>query len=231
MKLIDLFERKVAYVYQNSEKTLSVISSLVEKNFGLDLKGGDCLVSQAIWSISALSKIPADKIVDSFGKGYLVGDHAIDRQGMTLQSIFDRFKDLVVNHRNKKYKFELDLETYDVDRCIKAITEGQPVTMIVNGFSDIVDSIIDMERGHYEGDGKIEPKAIANTTLNASEGQLFHALLLIGYDHAEKQIIGREINSKRAYKGYFKISATKLKKHPNAVKLIGIVVDSVKEVK
>ena len=223
MKLAELFEALTASVYK--DKDLIVISDLVQDAFDVSFSGdvdGICLMVQTIYTMAAVSKIPAQDIVDSFK-----GD--IPWKGLTLAEIYKHFAKTKIKSNGKFYKFKLSLEEYTtIESLIRALENGQPTTMIIKAFGEFRNAIDDAENTK---DGKARiAKTLDRASLKGSSA--FHALLLIGYDKKEKFLIGRETSAKYSFKGYFKLSAKHLKPHFNEIgKYFGIVVDSVTEVK
>ena len=225
MNFKDFLTEVSAGVYKNSDHTLVVISDLVQKKFKLTYSGdtdGICLLTQAIFSMSAVSGIPAQDIADSFDKD-------IPYKGLTFKQIFDHFKKSIIYSKGNKYKFNLSLNGYDnINSVIKSIEDGQPVVMIIKtSFRDILGAIDDTKRSTT---GKVNSKDVIKAS-DLSDGSIFHAELLIGYDVKEKYLIGREIDHKHGFKGFFKIKAEALQKNMKAARFFGIVVDSFKEVK
>lgn len=230
MKLFELLlEREMAAVYRNEDKSLSVISDLVHREFKLSYKGsaqGICLITQAIYTISAVTGIPAQDLADSYK-----GD--VPYKGLSLPEIYNHFKRAVVTSKRKKYKIKLNLEEYhSTDMVIKHIDDGQPVVMIVDSMDRIVDAIQDTEDDYNQKTGgKVKRTGISKSFPLRHDRPYFHALLLIGVDHKEKFLIGRESSPKGAYGGFFKLHVPTLQKHFNVAKYLGIVVDKVEEVK
>jgi hypothetical protein len=226
MNFKEFLKEDVAGVYHNSDKTLAVISDLVKDTFDLEFKGdndGRCLLSQAIFTMSAVSKIPAEDIAASYKK-------EISYSGLTLEQIFNHFKKTTIVSNGKKYKFDLQLDGYDdIPSVISAVKSGQPVVMIVRALRDIAAGIEELEYDQKKT-GKI-PRDRVIDAAPIEYSKLFHALLLIGYDIKEKYLIGRDVKHTYGLKGYFKIGANHLKKNMKAVKFFGVVVNSVKEVK
>ena len=219
-----LSEALSAGVYKS--KDLIVITDLVKDEFHLNFSGdvdGTCLIIQTIYSMSAVSKIPAQDIVDSFK-----GD--IPWAGLTLKQIFDHFSKAKILSNGKTYKFKLSLEEYtNLAGLIYALEKGQPTTMIIDAFSELRNA---MDNTHDSEDGKVKVRSrdVSDSVLTGRKNG-YHALLLIGYDKKEKFIIGREINNRKMFKGFFKISSAAIeKKFTKIGKYFGIVVESVSEV-
>jgi hypothetical protein len=63
---------------------------------------------------------------------------------------------------------------------------------------------------------KIKQKDLESSVLKGRKSG-YHAVLLIGYDKKEKFFIGRDIDSKYMFKGFFKIKASIIEKKFNEI--------------
>jgi|ERR1035437_822043 hypothetical protein len=130
MRIIELLERLSAPVYVNKENTLTVIPNLIEDNFGVDVydgSGGMCFLSQFIFTLAAVTKIPVKNIARSFK------EQTDCRIGHSLKSLVDHFSTHSIYYNKKTYKLKISTSVVKNSRdVIKYIKEGQPITMIID---------------------------------------------------------------------------------------------------
>lgn len=233
MKLEELFEKMSAGVYVNDDQSLTVISKLVQKKFGVDNKwggGGICLLSQILFTIEAVTHIkPADVAKQ-------MDDDHIDYRGFTLDQIFKMLNGIVVN--GKKIHLSLN-EISDVDEAVHEVRSGQPVIMILDNKQPIMKLINKL--GAYTNDGiasdhpgtDYQERAAREfiRTFTDPSSRAYHALMLIGYDSAHKMLILRDTRPAYSFKGYAKLPLEMIKRVPKIIsKMLTVNVESVEKV-
>jgi hypothetical protein len=213
-----LLEKETAGVYVNGNGKLSIISDLMQNEFGLhfDNLSGTCLASQAIFSIAAVTGQKPQEIVDAATKNLHGGFY-----GLTFETLFKALNKRPLKLKSgKTLTLDLALERYDLKDAVKAVKEGQPVVAIVSSAFD---------SGAWEG-GYSKKTGILRDLPSHSVSNGFHALLLIGYDDDQKALILRDSRSVYALKGYMKIREKTLRTSGGLenVRFIGVHVDDFK---
>lgn len=231
MKVQDLFEQRFAPVHFNVDKTLYVIPTLLQKEFGLKFPSleGACLASQMVFSMSAVSGIPPEQLAAAAKR--LRGSI----EGTTLSALFNIFNNRPIKIDNKTIIFNLSTKIYDdVDEALQDVQRGQPVVMVVSAHSEIYWGVHGLERpiSHKEevGIAEIKKKYFRYEKLDPTT-DITHAYLIIGYDKPYDHMIVREMRSKYGFKGYAKIPTNLLRQNKRAAKFIAIVVDDFKIVR
>ena len=110
MKFKDfLLERVSAGVYQNIDKSLLVISNLINKNFekirGKFDSSSSCVAIQIIYSIASVTGLSTKTIVSSIRNKL-----NFSSRGTTLDNIFNAVENSVFSENGKDYKLKLSLE-------------------------------------------------------------------------------------------------------------------------
>lgn len=242
-----LQERLASFVHVNSDKTLSVISNLVKKEFGLKNPSyvGVCLFSQFVFTLASQLDIPEQIIADHYDlkNG--------PRHGHTPAELMDHFEKTEIIYKDKSYKLKIGLEEYqNINDVIKTLQSGQPVVLITGSENTLYDkttsieyhNIPDEHKQYLYGTAKREIDKI-NTgkilhgeididseykTKKLDKHEGYHALLMIGYDSHYDLLIGRDNRDSYAYKGYFRIKGKSMQKKFNDFKFFGFYVDDVK---
>lgn len=223
MKLVDIFEALAAAVHTNPDKTLMVLPHLVQHDLNsLQVPCSSCLFIQILHTISAVTDIPAEELARQ------VKLHYAGEQGHTLEELFAKIQSTPIKHKGHKYTFKLGANTYkNIDAALAAVNAGQPVIAIIQIYEAISQAVQDLE---YRPDSGGILNVERHLRRKKQREELFHTLLIIGYDSAHDHVIMRETRSTYGYKGYVKVSKATLKKHPKLVrKYLSITVEDVKK--
>lgn len=210
-----LLEREMAGLYVSQNQRLFVLGDLIEKEFGVHFKdlAGGCLASQFLFTLSAISGIKPQALVD---KVKVKGEW----NGTTLQALFKLYdnKDIKLPD-GRSVKFKLSVESYTTAEAVAAVKSGQPVVAVVPSY---LASGVDWKLPK----SKILQKDDVRAYGDVNNHNQFHAWLLIGYDADEKTLIFREARDQYAAGGYIKIRERDIK--ANTIKWIATIVDSFK---
>lgn len=239
MKLIDLFERMTAGVHENEVKSLFVISGLIEKRFGVrnPSGGGVCLVAQVVMSIAATTGLKPKQIIDQF---YAKAGKRLYHEGITLEKILDTLQKVhIKDDEDQEYKLKLSMTGYEnTDSMLAAVKSGQPVIIVASNygaFRNLLD-YIEIFKHHDDSTGVGTLKMFRDKMNAAAEpkgsGMYHHALLVLGYDVAEKTVIIRDIRDSYGYKGYYKLERAIFDKHWKLIRIaFSVDVDDMSKVK
>lgn len=164
-----------------------------------------CLLTQVANSISMQLGTDPQEYVDKFnpkGKG---------RYGHTLSTIIDGFSETS----------GLDIDTHvlgDIDTALESIKGGVPVIAMVNTYGSVMSSLTHggKDPRSFKNLGVLDVKRYKDDE-DKQKMNMFHALMIVGYDKKHGHVIFRDTDPSFGKAGYIKIPYAFLKNTPESI--------------
>jgi hypothetical protein len=186
---------KTPHHVHDSEDLLYLKNTLHHDEFqSIKPKEDDCLTLQVAHTAAMALGISPKAILDQY--------HPDTKWGGNLAQIISDIQDKVVIN-GKKIKINVD-RLKDIDDALDTVKQGHPVICMVKTFGSIMNS-----KMNHTGELDFQKKD--------SSVDLYHALMLFGYDKKQGKALFRDSDSSGYKNGFLKVDMKHLKKDKDAI--------------